>query len=157
MIQPNTPSVIVRRYPYEEPYHLQIEFLISNGSFTSKVDIYCNPEDLEKIGKSLQTFPGKIPDEYCFTYGSEEPKEKCYRFFKIKAYTIDASGHCALQFAINHNNDEPDEGTSKFSIRPFDPAALSKLGDLFVNFSKLNHLEFHWSPNGVQELFKDHQ
>jgi len=157
MIQTYTPYIIVRRHPYEEPYVLQIEFLISNGNFSSKVDIYCNPEDLEKIGNSLKAFPAKIPDEYCYIYGSEDPNEKVYRFFRIKAYAIDAWGHCALQFAINYNNDEPDEGTSKFSIHPIDPAILSKLGDLFISFSRLSHLEFHWSPNGAQELFEKHQ
>lgn len=150
-------KIIVRRYPYEEPEDLHIMFLVSNSNFSSKVDIYCCPDDLEKIGKSLRVFPTKVPDEYVYEYGSEDPGKKFYRFFKMRIYTIQLSGQCAIQFAINLNENEPNEGISRFSISPIEPMSLSRLGDLFISFSKLQHLEFCWSPSGDQELFDSYQ
>ena len=40
------PQITVKRYPYEEPYHLQLEFFISNDGFSGNTDFYCNAEDL---------------------------------------------------------------------------------------------------------------
>ncbi len=61
-------QIIVKRYPYEEPYHTQIEFIVSNGVFSGRTDIYCNVEDLKKIGEVLQNFPRKLGDEYIYKY-----------------------------------------------------------------------------------------
>jgi hypothetical protein len=147
-------KIIVRRYPYEEPHLLNLEFFIWSGKFIrSKAEIYCTPDDLEKIGNTLRGFPVKIPDEYIYTYGYENS----HTYFKMKIYTLHSSGHCAIQFDINFHVEEPDQTISHFSIYPIEPMALSKLGDLFVAFAKLNHLEFCWSPNGDGELFVEYQ
>ncbi len=58
------PQIIVKRYPYEEPYHIQLDFFVSNGGFSGNTDFYCNAEDLKIIGQALQNFPSKINDEY---------------------------------------------------------------------------------------------
>lgn len=149
--------IIVKRYPYEEPHTLHVEFLISNNKITTTVDIYCNKDDLEKIGNSLKSFPRNIPDEYIYEYGSEDSDKKYYRFFKIRAYTVQQTGQCAIQFAINFNENEPNEGLSRFSIYPVEPMSFFRLGDLFISFSKLQHLEFWWSPNNIHELFDEYQ
>jgi len=139
------PGIVVRRHPYEEPYHTQLEFTVSNGAFAGATDIYCNIDDLTKIGRGLRAFPSKVGDEYVYEYGTEDPSAKFYRHFVLRAYTIDGVGHCALQFAINLNQAEPEEGVCRFSM-PVEPGALNRLGELFEVFAELRHLELQWSP-----------
>ncbi len=64
-------------------------------------DFYCNTEDLITIGQALQNFPLKIDDEFRYERGSENPRDRCYDYFLLRAYTTDSVGHCAIQFAIN--------------------------------------------------------
>lgn len=139
------PQIIVKRHPYEEPYHIQLEFFVSNGSFSGNVDFYCNAEDLKTIGRALQNFPSKIDDEYRYELGSENPQDRWYMYFLLRAYTINSLGHCAIQFAINKNTVEPHEGICRFSIEA-DAASINRLGVLFQRFSKLEDFEFEWSP-----------
>jgi hypothetical protein len=138
------PFITVRRYPYEEPYLTQLRFFVSNGFFSGATDIYCDVEEIAAIGTALEFFPKKVSDEYTYEYGSEDPAKEFYRYFLLRAYTTDQAGHCALQIHINLNEKEPEEGVCKFSMRA-EPAAINRLGKLFMSFSKLAHLEFHWN------------
>lgn len=141
------PFLTVRRRPYEEPYNTQLEFTVSNGVFGGRVDIYCNVDDLADIGRGLKDFSGKIGDEYRYEYGSESPAKRFYRYFLLRAYARDSLGHCAIQFAMNLNEVEPDEGICKLSI-PAELMAINRLGTLFESFGKLQHVELRWSLRG---------
>lgn len=140
----NSPSLIVKRFPYEEPYHVQIGLFASNGNFSASSDFYCNVDDLSEIGSALSSFPKNVGDEYVYEYGSEDPAAKFYRYIKLRAYTVGNVGKCAIQIVVNTNEEEPGEGRSIFSI-PADPASINRLGELFSAFSRLQHLEFRWS------------
>lgn len=137
--------LFIRRLPYEEPYLTQLEFTVSNGVFSAKIDIYCGVQEIAEIGKALTHFPKLIGDEYVYEYGSENPETKFYRYFKLKAYTVGNAGNCAIQFTVNLNQPEPEEGTCQFSLTAF-PAEINRLGELLLVFSKLEHLELQWSP-----------
>lgn len=143
--------LVVRRYLYEEPHHTQLELVVSNGNFSGSTDIYCSVDDLSEIGKALRYFPAKVGDEYRYEYGSENPKERCYRYFLLRAYTTDSVGHCAIQFVINQNTVEPYEGVCRFSIVA-DAAAINRLGLLFEKFSELQNLEFKWTPDESEQF-----
>lgn len=149
------PLIIVRRIPYEEPYHTRLELVVSNGVFGGSTDIYCGVQELKEIGDALQKFPARVGDEYRYVHGSEERENLFYRYFVLRAYTTDALGHCAIQFIINLNKDEPDEGVCRFSISA-EAAAVNRLGKLFEQFSELKHLEFRWSRKEA-ELFEEYQ
>ena len=153
--RPMQRSLVVRRYPYEEPYHAHLEFKVSNGVFVGATDIYCNVDEIAGIGRGLRAFPSRIGDEYVYEYGTDDPGARFYRHFVMRAYTIDGVGHCALQFGINLNEEEPEEGVCRFSIR-VDAAALNRLGELFEHFAELRHLELQWSPTSG-ELHEYHQ
>lgn len=109
--------IVVRRHPYEDPYLIHLEFVVSNGIFGGSTDIYCVVEEMKELGKALQKFPVALGDEYRYEYGSEKPEDRVYRYFLLRAYTTDSVGHCAVQFAINQNSGEPDEGVCRFSIK----------------------------------------
>ena len=143
------PLIVVRRHPYEEPYHIHLEFVVSNGIFGGSTDIYCGVEEIKELGKALQNFPATVGDDYRYEYGSEKPEDRFYRYFLLRAYTTDSVGHCAVQFIINQNCGEPDEGVCRFSIKA-EPASINLLGVLFEKFSELRHLEFTWSPDNVE-------
>jgi len=149
------PFIVVRRYPYEEPHHTQLEFIASNGLFAGATDIYCNVEDIARIGSALQSFPAHIGDQFVYEYGNDNPEARFYRHFVMRAYTTDSVGHCAIQIAMNLNNTEPNEGLCQFSIQA-EPSAIARLGRLFIQFAELQHLELHWSP-ASGELHHAHQ
>jgi hypothetical protein len=138
-------QIIVKRYPYEEPYHLQLGFFVSNENFSGTAEIYCNAEDLKTIGIALQKFPSKLDDEYRYELGSENPKDRWHLYFLMRVYATDSVGHCAIQFAITINGDELNQRSCRFSI-PAGAAAINRLGVLFEKFSKLEDFEFEWSP-----------
>jgi hypothetical protein len=160
----NNAYLTVRRLPYEEPHHTQLEITASNGVFTGSTDIYCNVSDLSEIGKKLKAFPKTVPDEYKYEYGSSDPAARFYRHFVFRVYTVGSWGKCALQISINQNPSEPEEnqgeqegGVCLFSI-PAEPASINRLGDLFITFGKLQHLEFKWVPDSdTNDLYEKHQ
>jgi hypothetical protein len=59
-------GILIKRNPYEEPYLLDLKFTAFNGEFQGQFEWYCNPSELEEIGKALSPFPTKIPDEYSY-------------------------------------------------------------------------------------------
>jgi hypothetical protein len=137
-------NLIVRRHPYEEPYLTELEVIATNGSFAGRRrGIYCNVEDLAEIGSALEVFPRRVPDEY----------EYDCKGFKLKAYTAGRAGHAFLQIEIQSDWDVPDR--CLFSL-PAEPVGLNRLGELFVAFSKLEHLEFWWGQD-FAKLFTEHQ
>jgi len=139
-------GIRVVRTPYEEPYHTQITITASNGSFTGETDLYCGVDELIEIGQALARFPTKVPDEYEFIYGSANPADRFYRFFRFRAKTVDVAGHCALHFEFELNQDEPNEGRAAFSL-PVEPWALEALGRLFETLHGDPSGEFYWSPD----------
>lgn len=149
------PSVIVRRNPYEEPYHLHVELFVSNGRFSCAGDMYLAADDLEEIGRGLSDFPSKVPDEYIFEYGSEDPTDRFYRYFRLRAYTVGRRGQCAVEFRMNLNEKPPAQGIAEFSIE-LESAQLNRLGSLFERFRRLEHLEFKWTEVD-DEMFLQHQ
>jgi hypothetical protein len=148
-------QIVVRRYPYEEPYHLQIVVSARNEDFSARTDFYCNTDELREIGQALQEFPKRIGDRYEFRYGSDDPADRFYRLVVLGAYTVDSVGHCAIKVKLNQNQGEPDEGICEFSIRA-DVAAVNRLGALFTEFAELKHLEFQWNPD-ESAMYESHQ
>jgi hypothetical protein len=151
------PFLTIQRFPYEEPYHTHIQLTASNGSFGGSVDFYCNVDDFGQIGTALANFPARVGDEYVYERGSEDPADRCYRYVRLRAYTVGRRGDCALQLSMNLNGSEPGEGICRFSI-PVEAAALNRLGNLLVRFGELRHLELQWTPAPDGDgLFEEHQ
>jgi len=51
------PEIKITRYPYEEPYHLNLIMEVSNGVQASKMEFYINTDSLTEIADSLEKFP----------------------------------------------------------------------------------------------------
>ncbi len=138
------PRITVHRLPYEEPYHTQLEIEASNGVFAGAIDLYCAVDDIRDVGRALSAFPSRVPDEYRFTYGSDDPARRFYRLFVLRAYTTDSVGHCALQVIMDRNTEEPDEGRCCFSIGA-EPAQIGRLGRLFMRLHEKPSTWFRWA------------
>ena len=141
------PYIKIVRHPYEEPYHLNLVFSASNGTFSGLLDYYCNSSDIKDLGIILSKFPRKAKDEYIYKIGSPDPRDNFAYFFVLRAYTIDMTGHCALQIRIDNNRETPYEEACCFSIKVI-PTELIRLGKLLLTFSKLKHKELNWSVSG---------
>lgn len=151
------PFLTLRRFRYEEPYNLYLELAASNGTFSGAADMYRGVEELRELGQALRHFPARVPDEVVDQYGSDDPADRFYRLVRLRAYTVNAVGHCALQVAIDLNREAPHEGACRFSI-PAEPAALNRLGELLVRFAELRHVELRWTPAGEGSgLFEEHE
>ena len=148
-------SIRIQRFPYEEPYHVQLLLRAENGRFSGGLDFYTGVPCLKEFAESLQNFPKCIGDEVQFVYGSPHKEDRKYRHLVVRAYTIGNVGHCAIQLTFNNHEEEPDEGCASFSIAA-DAAAINRLGKLLQKFSGLQHLELFWSPH-EDELFTEIQ
>ncbi len=146
----NIVGIQLKRYPYEEPDLLNLVVSVCKGDFAGCLEFYCDTNDLRNIGEALQSFPKKVPDEYVYEIGSNKPEVNFAFYFMICAYTLDKSGHCALQIVIDNNEKRPDEEACRFSIKA-DPAAIQRLGRLFLAFSQLKHHTMIWSLSGEHD------
>ena len=135
------PYIIIRRYPYEEPHHLNLRLNASNGRISGELEYYCNATDLASFGNKLAGFTGRESLEY--TLGSDRSEDRFAYFLKIEVVRIDSRGHCAICIQMNNNFDHPNKERSEFSI-PADVADINRLGSLMLGFSQLGHFTLDW-------------
>lgn len=147
--------IIVQRFPYEEPYHTQVSIAASNGRYSGQIEIYCAVDTLREIGLALTRFPTKVPDEYTFEYGSENPKDRFAYYLKLRAHTVGLSGQPVLQFTMNLNGDSPDDGRCSFSIASVEPTQIARLGRLFERLGSHSSGYFLWTP--TDDEFRPHK
>jgi len=144
-------NIRIERFPYEEPHHLNLKITAANDDFVGKLEYYCNADDLKEIGTKLKGFPRTVPDEYVYEIGSEKPEDRFAFFLKIRVFTVDGLGHCAIAVAFNNNQSDQNSASSRFAMKA-DPQAVNRLGDLFMTFSELKSTELVWSTNGDGEV-----
>ncbi len=77
------PSITVERFPYDDNC-LHVQFEATNGLMSGKLDYYCAPDDLQKIGNGLVNFPQKIGDEYKYELGSSKRERQLGLSFYAK-------------------------------------------------------------------------
>ena len=136
--------ITLRRIPYEEPYHIRLQFTATNGIFSGFLEYYCNVEELQKVGLALSSFPRYVNDEFRYEIGSTAPETRWAYHFVLRAYTLNSRGNCAIEVIINNNQELPSTSSCTFSIM-VDPAALNRLGKLYLLFADLKHNEFDWT------------
>ncbi len=154
MLKDNTvkkPSIVLQRYPYEEPHHLNLVLIASNDTFSGSLEYYCNADDLKEIGNTLKHFPKQVPDKYVYKLGSQAKEDNFAFFLELNAFTTDSAGHCALSVAINNNQQGPDSAACHFCMRT-EASAINHLGNLLIQFGKLQHFELVWETSGEGEL-----
>lgn len=135
------PYIIIRRYLYEEPHHLNLKLNASNGRTSGELEYYCNASDLELFGNKLAGFSGREKLEYIL--GSERLEDRFAHFLKIEIFAIDSRGHSAVCIAMANNFNPPNRERSEFCITA-DVADINRLGSLMIEFSRLRHFALEW-------------
>ncbi|HCG8217763.1 TPA: hypothetical protein NJ504_004747 [Vibrio parahaemolyticus] len=139
--------VKIERIPYEEPYHLQLLWDISNGMQSTRFELYNNASDLLKIAKGLEFFPRHPKDVFLYEIGSERAEDNFAYYFRLRAFMVTPQGQCALQIRFCSNAPLPYKHISEFCIQ-LEPRDLNRLGILFGDFSKLQSHFLAWDAKG---------
>src|SRR4051812_47158121 len=97
------PSIMITRYPYEEPYHLHLVVDASNGCLRARLGVYDNAASLTKLADVLEVFPRHVTDAHLWELGSERPEDRFAFYFRLRLFVTDRAGHCAIQLRMNNN------------------------------------------------------
>ena len=133
----------VTRVPYEEPYHVELHWHVSNGNTSTKFEYYHNATSIRDIGDRLVDFPKSQKDKYEFVVGSENPMDRFAYYFRFEA-SVQSLNQSTLFFRFNNNDAFPYKEVNEFCIQT-DPRKLNELGKLFLKFSKLDDESLYWS------------
>lgn len=144
-----TPYICITRYPYEEPYHLNLVMSVSNGSTSGALEFYLGADTLIEWADAYEKFPEHAQSVYLWELGSERPEDRFAYYLRMQLFTADAWGHSALQIRFNNNQDLPDREIVDMCIRA-EPAQINQLGALFKRFSTLEHQVLYWSGSEGQ-------
>ena len=144
-------GIRIDRFPYEEPYHLNLRLRAMNGDLSGSLEYYCNADDLTSLGNQLVEFSGKAGDEISYVLGSEKNEDRFAFFLALRIWTLDLRGHCALGLRLNNNQKPPANSVSEFSMTA-EVADINRLGRLLIQFGQLKHAALEWSIHGG-ELF----
>jgi hypothetical protein len=138
-----TPGIRITRYPYEEPYHLNLRIAGSNGRIDGDLEYYCNVSDLGVIGKKLAAFSGKRGEQVVYELGSEKPEDRFAFFLGLRVVPLDSVGHCAVIVRLSNHRTVSAKEVSEFAIKA-EVADVNRLGHLFEEFSRLEHRVLDW-------------
>ncbi len=129
------PWMKITRFPYEEPYHLNLVLTASNGRQRGEANFYTTPSELADMAAALQRFGQHAADEYLYERGSERDRDAYY--FKIRFFV----GGIHLRY--NNNRDIPEREMFEFCIL-MEVASLNRLGSLLSTFAQLRHELLYW-------------
>jgi hypothetical protein len=137
-------GIIITRFPYEEPYHLNLRITASNGRMNGGIEYYCKASDLNDLGSKLAGFVGNKDETIIYELGSEKPQDRFAYFFGLRVLILDSGGHCAVRLRMNNNQSPPETEACEFCIAA-DVADVNRLGRLLVAFGKMEHRVLDWS------------
>jgi hypothetical protein len=132
------------RKPYEEPHQLNLLIDASNGVQRAQLEFYDIRLSLIKVADRLENFPRHRDDVFVWELGSERPEDRWGFYFRFRAFTLDSIGHGAIQLRFNNNSPLPYREISEFCIQAVS-ADFNRLGQLFREFSKLEHKTLEWT------------
>ena len=102
-----TTGIKITRFPYEEPYHLNLRIEASNGKMNGRLGYYCNADDLKELGGKLLGYLGNKDQAIVYQLGSEKPEDRFAIFFSFRINPIDFAGHSVIRIRMNNNEPPP--------------------------------------------------
>lgn len=150
------PFIQIKRHLDGEPHYMNLVIIACNGCAMGSQEIYLNPEHIQEIGEQLIDFPKHDRSNFLFERGSERPEDNFAWYFRLRAFVKGRLEKCAIQIRLNNNETHnkhrrPDEAASPYQpqITDFcinlDAEDIRRLGDLLVDFSKLEHDRLYWT------------
>lgn len=134
----------ITRYPYEEPYHLNLMVSASNGCQSGSLEIFCAADDLGEAAKVLTIFPRHSTDAFLWELGSEYPEDRFAFYFRFHVFALNSGGGCAIHLRFNNNLELPDRAVTDFCVKA-ETTKVNLLGELFSDFARLKHEELWWN------------
>ena len=132
------------RFPYEEPYHIQLLLEAGNGMQHASIEYYTNAHDLPELGAALVQFPFTDTREHIYEIGSEDPATRCAYHIRLRFFLIRPTGACGIEVRFNNNRLEaPYRETADFTIQA-EVAGINRLGQLLKDFGRLEHRVLEW-------------
>ncbi len=132
------------RFPYEEPYHIQLFVEASNGRQHASIEYYTNAQDLPELGDALIQFPFTETKEHIYEIGSENPARRCAYYLRLRFFLIRPTGDAGIEIRFNNNRPEaPYRETADFTISA-EIAGINRLGRLLKDFGTLDHRMLEW-------------
>jgi hypothetical protein len=117
---------------------------VSNGIQSSEMEFYINTESLVEFADALEAFPKQKDHVFLWEIGSETPEDRWAYYLRLRAFTLNSTGHCAIQIRWNNNESLPDRVVTDFCIKA-EAGQINRLGELFRKFAKLEHQILEWS------------
>ncbi len=139
-----SPSIQITRYPYEEPYHLNLRLAATNGRVCGNLEYYCNASDLTSLSQKLAAFSGHQGDEIVYQLGSEKTEDRFAFFLSLKFRALTKRGKCVVVIRLNNNQAVPEREVTEFCIEAEVPA-INRLGNLLAEFGRLEHRVLKWT------------
>lgn len=133
----------ITRHPYEEPHHINLVIEAFNGKTRGELEYYENARCLQEVADALKAFPRHNKDYFLWELGSERAEDNFGFYFRFRVFTTNLKGDCAIQLRFNNNEKLPDSEISEFCIKA-EPTGINQLGQLFEDFSKLQHTVLEW-------------
>lgn len=149
----NDSGIKITRFPYEEPYHLNLLIAASNGRMNGSLEYYCNADDLNELGSKLLGYLGNRDEVIVYELGSEKPGDRFAFFLSLRVSPFYLAGHSVIRIRMNNNRPPPATEVCEFCL-PADVADVNRLGGLFVAFGELEHRILDWSVKDGK-LLKD--
>ena len=143
------PFIRITRYPYEEPYHLNLVVAASNGRQRGELEIHANSEDLGSLAADLRGFPSGGEDPVIWELGSERPEDRFAFYYRLRVFQTDATGRCGVELRFNNNQAPPDREVVEFSLEAY-PADLDRLADLLERFGRMEYRVLEWNVTDGQ-------
>lgn len=145
------PFIQITRHLYEEPHHLNLVILASNGLASGGMEFYLNTVQVKELGRALSDFPTHDKANHLFELGSERPEDNFGHYLRLRTFANNSRILCSIQLRLN-NNEPPNSGKNLVQPQLTDfvietnSESIKNLGKLLVNFSKLKHQRLFWSP-----------
>ena len=134
----------ITRLPYEEPYHVHLTVVASNGRQLGEIEVYSNAEGLAALASKVRGFPKDKGETVSWELGSERPEDHFAFYFRLRVFQVAASGRFGIELRLCNHREPPDRALVEFSIEAL-PSDLDRLADLLERFSRGGLRVLEWN------------
>jgi hypothetical protein len=146
----------ITRHLDGEPHYMNLVIIACNGKAMGSQEIYLNTKSVKDMGENLVDFPNFERSNYLFERGSERSEDNFAWYFRFRAFAKGSLKKCAIQIRLNNNEKHnkhrrPNEAASPYEPQltdfciTLDAEHVRRLGELLIDFSKMNHDRLYWN------------
>ncbi len=138
-----TQTIEIKRVQYEEPYHFNLIFKVTDKNTFDRFEIYCKSEHVINCAETLIDFPINIHNDFNWELGSENPKDRFAFYFNFRVSLNKTDTKTNIKIRFNNNEDYPDKKVLQFDLTS-NTDEVQELGRLLKTISKLESKQIVW-------------